>query len=54
MRCFSKKRRIAALKKVAQISFHVGYWSMVSGFVVSNFLYYGILQEKIRNDNLET
>mgnify|MGYP003674557419 CR=1 FL=1 len=44
----------AYLRKVARVSAHVGYWSMVSGFVVSNFLYYGILQEKIRNDNLET
>jgi hypothetical protein len=53
MRCFSEKRRIATLKKTARITMHVGYWSLVSGFVISNFLYYGILQEKVRNDPFE-
>lgn len=54
MGCFSRKKRIAALEKVARMSVHIGYWSLVSGFLVSNFLYYGILQEKVRNDNIET
>jgi len=50
MRCLSRKGRIAALKKAGLLSLHVGYWSLVSGFVISNFLYHGILQEKTRND----
>jgi len=54
MRCLSSKRRIDILKKTTRMTIHIGFWSLVSGFVVSNFLYYGILQEKVRNDNIET
>jgi hypothetical protein len=54
MRCLSKEKRIAAYKKAALMSLHIGYWSVVSGFIISNFLYHGILQEKVRNEHLET
>jgi len=32
----------------------VGFWSTVSGLIVANFLYHGILQEKTRNDRFNT
>jgi len=53
MRCLSKRRR-GLIKKAAFLPLHFGYWSLVSGLVISNFLYYGILQKKVRNDHLGT
>ncbi len=39
--------------KTKKMVLHVGFWTTVSGFIVANFLYHGILKEKIKKDNID-
>tara|TARA_R110000851_G_scaffold6909_7_gene27306 strand:- start:33049 stop:33186 length:138 start_codon:yes stop_codon:yes gene_type:complete len=41
------------ISKTKKLATHVGFWSAVSGFVVVNFLYNGLLKEKTSNDHFE-
>jgi hypothetical protein len=39
-------------RKTKKMVIHIGFWTTVSGFILANFLYNGILQEKIKKDHI--
>lgn len=48
-----EKKRKKILKKSSKLVFHIGFWTTVTGILLTNFLYNGIFQEKTKKDNID-